>query len=159
MFKLDLPVWEFAARAVVVYGVLLLMIRLSGKRTIGQFTPFDLLVVLLLSEAVGTSMVGHDRSLIGGLIVAGVLVVLNYGVAWISARSRRVDEAMEGVPILLAREGRIFDGVLRRQHVSEADMEKALRCADCTLDELDCAFLEVDGGISVQKRRAGSPRA
>jgi len=159
MFTLDLPPWEFAVRAIVVYGVLLVMIRLSGKRTIGQFTPFDLLVVLLLSEAVGSSMVGEDRSLTGGLIVAGVLVALNFGVAWISARNRRVDEALEGAPILLARGGRIFDSVLRRQRVSEADIEKALRCADCRLEELDCAFLEVDGGISIQKRRDGGPHA
>ncbi len=79
MFDMALPWWEFVVRGTVVYLVLLLMVRISGRRTVGQFTPFDLLVVMLLSEAVSNSLVGGDESLIGGLIIAAVLMGLKIG--------------------------------------------------------------------------------
>lgn len=67
MFSLDVPLLDLVVRASVVYGVLLVLMRISGKRTVGQFTPFDLLVVMLVSEAAGPSMTGEDQSLWGGL--------------------------------------------------------------------------------------------
>ena len=68
LFELGMPWWEFVLRAVAVYVVVLLMVRLTGKRTVGQFTPFDLLVVVLLGTAVQNSLIGEDTSLLGGLI-------------------------------------------------------------------------------------------
>jgi uncharacterized membrane protein YcaP (DUF421 family) len=153
MFDLAMPWWEFIARAVIVYVALMLMVRLSGKRTVGQFTPFDLLVVMLLSEGVSNSLSGEDNSVVGGLIVAGTLVLLNVIVAVTSARSKKVEAVVEGTPILVARDGRIFHDVLKREHVGVGDMDKALREADCDLDNVKCAFLETDGSISVLKRQ------
>jgi uncharacterized membrane protein YcaP (DUF421 family) len=153
MFDLAMPWWEFIARAVIVYVALMLMVRLSGKRTVGQFTPFDLLVVMLLSEGVSNSLSGEDNSVVGGLIVAGTLVLLNVIVAVASARSKKVEAVVEGTPILVARDGRIFHDVLKREHVGVGDMDKALREADCDLDNVKCAFLETDGSISVLKRQ------
>lgn len=153
MFDLAMPWWEFIARAVIVYVALMLMVRLSGKRTVGQFTPFDLLVVMLLSEGVSNSLSGEDNSVVGGLIVAGTLVLLNVIVAATSARSKKVEAVVEGTPILVARDGRIFHDVLKREHVGVGDMDKALREADCDLDNVKCAFLETDGSISVLKRQ------
>ena len=153
MFDLAMPWWEFIARAVIVYVTLMLMVRLSGKRTVGQFTPFDLLVVMLLSEGVSNSLSGEDNSVVGGLIVAGTLVLLNVIVAVTSARSKKVEAVVEGTPILVARDGRIFHDVLKREHVGVGDMDKALREADCDLDNVKCAFLETDGSISVLKRQ------
>jgi uncharacterized membrane protein YcaP (DUF421 family) len=152
MFDMAMPWWEFIARAVIVYVALMLMVRLSGKRTVGQFTPFDLLVVMLLSEGVSNSLSGEDNSVIGGLIVAFTLVLLNVIVAVASARSKKVEAVVEGNPILIARDGRIFHDELKRQHVGAGDMDKALREADCDLDNVKCAFLETDGSISVLKR-------
>ena len=149
---MDLPWWEFIARGAVIYLVLLLLVRLSGKRSVGQFTPFDLVVVLLLSEAVSNGLSGGDDSVSGGLIVAATLVGLNYGLGVITSRWPRAEEIVEGREVLLGRNGVLYKDVMRRQRVSEADVHKVLRENDCLLKEMRCAFLEADGSISVIKR-------
>jgi uncharacterized membrane protein YcaP (DUF421 family) len=151
MFDLDLPWWELVVRTAVVYVCLMLMVRFSGKRTVGQFTPFDLIVVMLLAEAVTNSLTAGDQSLVGGLIAAATLIVLNMATAWASARSRRVDEALEGKPTLIGRNGVIYKDVLKKERVPEADVEQALREADCELEDMRCAFLEADGKMSILK--------
>jgi uncharacterized membrane protein YcaP (DUF421 family) len=153
MFELSLPWWEFAVRGAVVYVVLLIMVRISGRRTVGQFTPFDLLVVMLLSEAVSNSLSGGDNSLLGGLIIAAVLIVLNLMAEYATSRSQTMEELLDGSAVLLGRDGRLFDAVLRRCRLSEADVDQALRQADCTREEMGCAFLEADGAITIQKKR------
>ena len=152
MFDMHLPWWEFVGRGVVIYLVLLLLVRLSGKRTVGQFTPFDLIVVLLLSESVSNALTGGDESIAGGLISAATLVTLNFGLAWLTSHHRGVEELLEGKEVLLGRNGVLYDDVLRRQRVSTADVEKVLRENDCLLKEMRCAFLEADGSISIIKR-------
>lgn len=152
MFDMDLSWWEFVVRGVVVYLALLVMVRLSGRRTIGQFTPFDLLVVLLLSEAVSNSLSGGDDSLSGGLIVAATLIVLNTLVATISARSKRMSVVLDGTAVLIGRDGQFFDKIVKRCRITEADLEQALRVADCARHEMRCAFLEADGDISILKK-------
>lgn len=152
MFDLQLPWWEFVARAATVYVVLLVLVRLSGKRTVGQFTPFDLLVVLLLSEAVSDALSGGDDSVLGGLIAAATLIGLNFAVGWLTSRSRTLESAVEGRAVLLGRNGEVFEDVLRRERLGKADFEKALREADCMIKEMRCAFLEADGSISVLKK-------
>jgi uncharacterized membrane protein YcaP (DUF421 family) len=152
MFDMDLAWWEFIVRGAVVYLALLLMVRLSGRRTVGQFTPFDLLVVMLLSEAVSNSLSGGDDSLAGGLIIAGTLIALNMFVALLSSRSRRMAAVLDGTPVLLGRDGRFFDNVVKDCRITAADLEQALRTADCPLHKMQCAFLEADGDITIQKK-------
>lgn len=154
MFDLALPWWELVVRAAVIYLVLLAMVRISGKRTVGQFTPFDLLVVMLLSEGVSNSLSGGDESLLGGLIVAATLIIVNLGVAFATARSRRVRDLVEGRPVLIGRDGQLFGDQLQAQHVSVAEFEQALREADCSLEDVRCAFLEADGKISILQRHS-----
>jgi len=153
MFDLSMPWWEFIVRGATVYFVLLVLVRVSGKRTVGQFTPFDLLVVMLLSEAVSNSLSGEDNSLIGGLIIAATLVALNLSLGVFSSRSRRMEQLLEGSPVLIGRDGRIFTEVLRKHRLGQGEIEEALREADCDLAEMRCAFLETDGGITVLKRK------
>lgn len=155
MFELDLPWWELVARAALVYAALLVLVRLTGKRTVGQFTPFDLLVMLLLSEAVSNALSGGDDSVGGGLLAAGTLLALNVLVAWLTARSRRAESLIQGRAVLLGRDGQVYDEVLLRERVGQADFDKALREADCRLEDMRCAFLEADGSISILKRRDG----
>jgi uncharacterized membrane protein YcaP (DUF421 family) len=152
MFDMQLPWWEFIARGAVIYIVLLLLVRLSGKRTVGQFTPFDLVVVLLLSETVSNGLSGGDESVSGGLISATTLVLLNVALAWLTSHSRRIEEMVEGREVLLGRNGEIYEDVCKRQRVSVADVEKVLRENDCLRKEMRCAFLEADGSISVIKK-------
>ena len=96
MFALAMPWWEFILRAVVVYAVVLGMVRLSGKRALGQITPFDVLLIVLLGNAVQNALLGQDTSLAGGLLLAATLIIINYAVGWITTRSRRVERLVEG---------------------------------------------------------------
>lgn len=155
MFELSTPWWELPLRAALVYGALLVLMRLSGKRTVGQFTPFDLLVVMLLSESVSAGLNGFEASVTGGLLAAATLIGLNALVAVVTARSGRLQMLAEGAPVLVGRDGRLFDGTLRRCHVPLLDVERALREADCDLKDMKFAFLEADGGISVLKESSG----
>ncbi|MBI5277572.1 MAG: DUF421 domain-containing protein [Burkholderiales bacterium] len=153
MFDMSLPVWEFMVRAFAVYAVLLVLVRVSGKRTVGQFTPFDLLVVMLLSEAVTESLTGGDSSLLGGLVVAGTLIALNMLLAAITARSPKADKVLQGSAVLIGQEGKLFDDVLVRERVPYEDVLRALRTEDCELDELRRAYLEADGEITILKKK------
>src|SRR4249919_2858040 len=155
MFELSMPVWEYLLRAVVVYVVLLGMIRLSGKRTMGQFTPFDVLLIVLLGNAVQNALLGTDTSLLGGLLLAAVLISLNWTTGYLASRSRRIERLIEGVPVILARDGRLFEEVLRKELVSLNDFEEALRQnGELGLADVKYAILETDGRISVVPREA-----
>jgi len=154
MFSMEYAWWEFAVRGALIYCALLVMVRLSGKRTIGQFTPFDLLVVMLLSESVSPGLTGGDESVTGGLVVVVTLVAIDLAIAFVTARSRKAADLLEGTAVLLGRDGQVFSAALRRNHVAESDMEQSLREADCTLDQMEYAFLEADGKINILKRKA-----
>jgi len=152
MFDMSVPWWEFIVRAGTVYIVLLVMVRLTGKRTVGQFTPFDLVVVLLLSESVSGAINAQDQSLPGGLIAAGTLLALDWLIAYGSSRSKRFDVLVQGNPVLVGRDGVIYDEVLRSQRVPRGDIDKALRDADCQIEDMRMAILEADGNINIMKR-------
>jgi uncharacterized membrane protein YcaP (DUF421 family) len=153
MFIPNLPWWEFVVRAGVIYSALLVMVRISGKRTVGQFTPFDLLVVMLLSEGVSNSLAADDSSLVGALLVAGTLVALNAMIGIVASRSRRFQVLIEGDPVVIGREGQLLNPTMIRHRISEADVEEALRHADCDLAEMQMAVLESTGEISVLKKK------
>jgi uncharacterized membrane protein YcaP (DUF421 family) len=155
LFKLSMPWWIFVLRAVVVYLVILAFVRLSGKRTVGQFTAFDTILLVLIGTAVQNSLIGDDISLLGGLILAATLISLNYAVAAITAHSRKAAEFIEGAPVLLARDGEIYDTVLRREQVSKEDFAEACRRAGCRGDdEIELALLETHGNITVMRRES-----
>ncbi|CAD1789172.1 uncharacterized membrane protein YcaP (DUF421 family) [Xanthomonas arboricola] len=156
MMHLGMPWWEFVLRAIAVYSVVLLLTRLTGKRALGQSTPFDVLLIVLLGTAVQNSLIGKDVSLLGGMILAATLLVLNWLVGMATARSRRIDTWVQGTPALLARGGQIYWKELVRHNVSYADFEVAKRKADCRDDaDIDMAILETSGEISILKKRRG----
>lgn len=153
MFDLAMPWWQFVLRACVVYFVLLWMIRASGKRTMGQFTPFDMLLVVLLGNAVQNALLGSDTSVAGGLLLAATLITLNWIVGLVSARSEKIEILIEGSPVLLARDGEVYREVLRRELISRADFDKALREAGCLeIDKIRLAVLETNGHITIVTR-------
>ena len=155
LFALAMPWWEFILRAVVVYVVVLGMVRLSGKRALGQITPFDVLLVVLLGNAVQNALLGTDTSLGGGLLLAATLILLNYGVGWVSTRSRRIERLVEGEPVVIARDGRLFDTVLRREQVTRADFEAAMRQQGCLgVEDVELALLEINGHITIIPRKS-----
>ncbi|WP_194725409.1 DUF421 domain-containing protein [Noviherbaspirillum malthae] len=153
MFDMQLPWWEFIVRGAIIYCVLLLMVRISGRRTVGQFRPFDLLVVMLLSESVSNSLSGSDESISGGLIVAATLIALNALVAEATARSGKLARMVDGTPVLLGRDGQIFHDARRSARVTEGDIQQALHEADCSLKDVQYIFLESDGSICILQKK------
>ncbi|CAH0066764.1 DUF421 domain-containing protein [Stenotrophomonas maltophilia] len=155
LFALAMPWWEFILRAVVVYVVVLGMVRLGGKRALGQITPFDVLLIVLLGNAVQNALLGTDTSLGGGLLLAATLILLNYGVGWVSTRSRRIERLVEGEPVVIARDGRLFDAVLRREQVTRADFEAAMRQqGGLGVKDVELALLEINGHITIIPRKS-----
>lgn len=150
MFDLGVPWWELILRGVIVYVVLLLGIRLFGRREIGQMTPFDLVLILLIANAVQNAMVGPDTSLTGGLLVAATLLILNRLVARFSFRLPWLRGITEGEPVLLVSDGAVLRDRLRRQGIDLEDLEQAAREHGVKdLGEVDTAVLEVDGSVSI----------
>jgi len=145
-------VLQIALRTVVIYLVVLIGVRLSGKREVGQMTPFDLTLLLLLSNSVQNAMTGPDTSVIGGVVAASTLLILNYLVGTLSGSSRRFRRAVEGEPSLLIHDGKVIHSHMAKEHVSLDELQRAVRehgiaqCSDVAL-----AVLEVDGSISCLK--------
>ncbi len=150
MLNLMVPAWEIGIRAAAVYLAVVLGLRLSGKREIGQMTLFDLVLLLLLANAVQNAMVGPDTSLIGGILAAGVLLALNLAVASLRLRWQPLRALLEGTPTLLVLHGRVLERNLRQEGLDLELLEAALREHGITdIREVEMAVLEVDGSISV----------
>jgi uncharacterized membrane protein YcaP (DUF421 family) len=109
--------------------------------------------VMLLSESVSDSLSAGDESVTAGLLLAGTLVLLNVLLATFSARSRKVEKMTEGSPVLVGRDGKLFEDVLKRERVGIGEVEKALREHDCELEDMRLVFLESDGDFSIQKKQ------
>src|SRR5947199_10103144 len=119
--------WELILRSVLVYLFLIVVLRLTGKRQVGQLAPFDLLLLLVLSNAVQNSMNGGDNSLTGGLISAATLIVLNYTVGFATFRNKKLEALVEGRPQVLIHNGKLFEEVLGRSQLTRHDLNSALR--------------------------------
>jgi len=146
-------------RTVVVYLALMALLRASGKRQLGQMTPFDLVVLLVISNAVQNAMVGPDTSLVGGLLAATTLVGLNWLVDRLGLHSGWFRERLTGSPTLLVHEGQLLDEHLSREGIDRDEVMQALR--EHGIDDLGrvkLAVLEVDGTISVVPSEAKTGR-
>jgi uncharacterized membrane protein YcaP (DUF421 family) len=154
MWTVAVPVWELVLRASVVYVFLLVLLRLTGKRQVGQLAPFDLVLLLVLSNAVQNSMNAGDNSLVGGLISAATLVGLNYGIGYATFRNKRLEALVEGQPEILIHNGKIYEDVMKRAQLTHHELNAALRRAGCACpEEVQAALLENNGSISVVPRQ------
>jgi uncharacterized membrane protein YcaP (DUF421 family) len=144
--------FQIALRTGIIYLVVLIGVRLSGKREIGQMTPFDLTLLLLLSNSVQNAMTGPDTSLFGGVIAASTLLALNYLVGTLSGKNRGFRHAIEGEPSLLVHDGKANESQMTKEHVSMDELERALREHGIgNVHDVALAVLEVDGSISCMK--------
>lgn len=151
---------QILVRTAVIYAIVLLGVRLSGKREVGQMTPFDLTLLLLLSNAVQNAMTGPDTSLAGGVVAALTLLLLNYLIADLSGANRRFRKLVQGQPSLLVHDGKIVEAHLAREHVSMDELQRALReHGIASVHDVALAVLEVDGSISVLKYEDVKPEA
>jgi uncharacterized membrane protein YcaP (DUF421 family) len=153
MFNMSIPWWELIVRSLLVYLFILVVLRVTGKRQVGQLAPFDLVLLLVLSNAVQNSMNGGDNSLVGGLISATTLIAVNYGVGLLTYRSKKLEALIEGRPEVLIHNGKLYEDVLARAQITRHELNAALRQSGCTCpEEVHTAVLENNGSISVTPR-------
>src|ERR1700730_6330941 len=150
MWNMSLVWWEFVLRGIIIYFFLIVLLRLTGKRQVGQLAPFDLVLLLVLSNAVQNAMNGGDNSVIGGMISAVTLVGLNWIVGLLTYRSKKLEALVEGRPEVLIHNGKLFEQALEHAKLTQHEVMCALREAGCaTIEEVQAALLENDGSISV----------
>ena len=136
---------NIAARTAVIY-LLVLVCGSSGKREVGQMTPFDLTLLLLLSNSVQNAMTGPDTSLLGGMVAATVLLLMNYLVADLSGANRRFRKFIQGQPSMLIHDGEVIESHMAKEHVGMDELKRAMRehgIAD--YQQVAISVLEVDG--------------
>ncbi len=159
MWQLSIPWWELILRVIIIYAFLLVLLRLSGKRQVGQLAPFDLVLLLVLSNSVQNAMNAGDNSVLAGLISAGSLVLLNYFVGLATCKSKRLEALVEGRPEVLIHNGKVFTDVMEREKLTHHELNAALRAAGCAcVEEVHFAVLENNGVISVQPKRTDVKR-
>jgi len=150
MLQTGAPIIEIIARTALVYIALLLGLRMAGKREIGQMTIFDLVVLLLLANAVQNAMVGADSSLTGGLVAALTLLLLNWTVARLRLRIPWLRHWVDGSPTLLVLHGEVIERNLNREGIDVETLAAALREHGLgDIKEVEMAVLEIDGSISI----------
>jgi uncharacterized membrane protein YcaP (DUF421 family) len=154
--KLGTPALELVLRGAVIYLVLLIGLRVFGKREIGQFTLFDLVFILLVANAVQPAMTGPDSSLTGGVIIIAVLILLNFAVSFLRLRVPVINRLVVTPSVTIARDGEWIPKVLENQGVTRDEVMEALREHGVeTLKEARLVTLESDGSISVVAKEGG----
>jgi len=149
MFLLGLPVLEKILRPVIVYLFLVVALRLAGKRELAQLNPFDLVVLLTLSNTVQNAIIGDDNTVTGGLLGATTLLALNYFVVRFLYGHKRIDRLIEGDPDTLIDKGKIRLDRLQRELITLPELEAAAhRQGFASLDDVDRAALEPGGTVS-----------
>ena len=148
MFVLNIPILEKIIRPIIVYGFLIVGLRLSGKRELAQLNPFDLVVLLTLSNTVQNAIIGEDNTVSGGLLGAATLLLVNYLVIRFLFTHERVDRFVEGDPDVLIDHGRILESHLKKELLTRQELETAAhRQGFASLQEIDRAVIEPGGGI------------
>jgi len=149
MFTPGEPLVAKVIRTIIVYFFLLLGLRLAGKRELGQFNPFDLVVLLVLSNTLQNAIIGNDNSITGGIIGAALLLVLNYGIVRFLFLHPKIDKLAEGDNVVLVLHGELLEDALKKQLITKAELMSAARRQGIdTIGEIECARLEVGGALT-----------
>lgn len=154
MFRLGIPLAEKVLRPVLVYFFLVAGLRLAGKREMAQLNPFDLVVLLLLSNTVQNAIIGNDDSVTGGIVGAGTLLLVNWLVVRFLFKHERLERLVEGEETILIDGGRIFEDRLAKEVITPTELlEAAHKQGFRSLDEVDRAVLEPEGGLTFFGKR------
>ncbi len=152
MFAAPAVLLQIVVRTAIIYILILVGVRLSGKREVGQMTPFDLTLLLLLSNSVQNAMTGPDTSLSGGAVAAVTLLLLNFGIAEYAGVNRKFRKFVQGSPTMLIHNGDILADHMAKEHVSMDELERSLReHGIASAKEVSIGVLEVDGSMSFLK--------
>ena len=157
MFAMSVPWWELVVRGIAVYAFLLALLRVTGRRQYAQYDLFDMILLLILSNAVQNSMNAGDNSLIGGLISAATLIACHTLLAQLAYRNRWISRLIDGVPKQLIDKGNINPTVMDSEQVTTDDLKAALRAAGCLHTyEVEAATIENNGQITIVMRNRDS---
>jgi uncharacterized membrane protein YcaP (DUF421 family) len=155
MLTMSTSPFEILARVVAIYAFLFVMMRIIGKRHAGELAPFDLVVLLMLSETVQNAMIGDEKSLTGGILAAGVLFGVSQIVSYVAWRFKAVERVLDGKPRFLVRHGVIDEAAMAAEQITRSELFEALRKEGITtLSRVRYAVLENDGAIAVGERRS-----
>lgn len=158
MWKTAQPWWEFVLRGLLVYGFLLITLRLTGKRQVGQLAPFDLVLLLVLSNSVQNSMNAGDNTVASGFILVATLLAVNGLMGWLTWRSKRAEILLEGRPQILVHNGVMDERVLTSERITQHELMAAVRQAGLSdLADVRVAILENNGRINVIAKIPGKP--
>ncbi|MFZ7145252.1 MAG: DUF421 domain-containing protein [Bacteroidota bacterium] len=161
-----IPILEIAGRSVAVYVVIILGIKIFGKKELSQLSVIDLVFILLISNSVQNAMVGSNTSLLGGITAAGALFIVNYILKQFLFREKNLSRWIQGSPVILIHEGKIVEEHLKQERITHDELDAAVREHGVrSVDEVNLAILEVDGSISIlsdnfktHSRRRRKPR-
>lgn len=153
MWTLDTPVFELVLRAVAVFSFLFIVCRIWGKKHLGQMAPFDLILLLIMSEAVQNSLIGEDKSVPAGFITVASMIGLNIILNKISHRSKKMESFIQGRPKVLIRDGKVDELMMKRETITDQEIHEAIRKQGVEhIEDVGLATIETDGEISVIKR-------
>ncbi len=160
MFVLGLPIAEKIARPIIVYVFLIVGLRLAGRRELAQLNPFDLVVLLTISNTVQNAIIGEDNSVTGGIIGAATLLVVNYAVVKFLYSHEKLDRMIEGDQCVLLENGVLNADRLKHELITRSELETAAHKQGFgSLEEIDRAVLDPGGGISFSAKTPGPDRA
>lgn len=142
---------ETVIRGAAIYAVLLVIVRLSGRRTLSQMTPFDLVLILIIAETTQQALLGDDFSLVNAVVLILTLFVIDIGLSYVKEWSGRAERILEGTPVILVRHGQLDAKVLTGARISVDDVLEAAREKQGLerLDQVRFAVLETTGEISI----------
>jgi uncharacterized membrane protein YcaP (DUF421 family) len=160
MFALSLPVLEKIARPIIVYAFLVVLLRVFGKRELAQLNPFDLVVLLSLSNTVQNAIIGNDNSVTGGMIGAFSLLLINYLVVRFLFRHRRIDQILEGNPTVLVENGKVSHKGLAKELLTESELTTVChRQGFSHVNEIESCVLEPGGTFFMKGKTPSSDEA
>jgi uncharacterized membrane protein YcaP (DUF421 family) len=153
------PFLEIAYRSAIVYVAIVAGMRITGTRQLGQMTPFDLVLILLIANAVQNAMVGSDVTVLGGVVAAATLLVMNRALAFATERVPLLRRAIEGEPVLLLNDGKLIERHIRRAGLSDDLVLQSIReHGFANASDVKMAVLEIDGTISIVPASSASVR-
>ena len=153
MWSLETAWSELVTRSAIVFSFLFIVFRIWGKKHFGQLTPFDFILLLIMSEAVQNAIVGEEKSLSGGIITVGTMMLLNIILNKITFHSERAEKIIQGVPKDLIKNGIIDRTVMNKETITEQELNEAIRKQGVLkIEDVGLATIETNGEISVIKK-------
>lgn len=149
MFTLEYPWWEIIVRAVSVFIFVFLLFRIIGKKQLGEMSPFDFVLLLIVSESVNGALIGQDSSLVGGWISATTLIGLSYLIDTLVFKSRKIEKLVEGEPVFVIKNGQVIQKALDEAKITSRELLKSLRENNIeNVSDVKFAVLETNGNIT-----------